>query len=710
MLPVCVTNDSHYLCQTDSTPHDVLLAIGTGAKLSEPDRFYFKQDNKEINREYYMKSPEEMAALFPHLPEAMENTAMIADLCSLELGKEENLMPQPELEPGHDERSYLRHLAEKGIEDRMPRKSWEEAKQRLDYELDVIHRCGFDSYFLLVREFASFTRNQGISFGVRGSAAGSLVAYTTGITDVDPLEFDLTFERFLNPERVSMPDIDMDFEDARRDEVIRWVGERYGRDHVAQIVTFGSMKAKAAVKDAARVMEVEPKEADRIAKMIPEDPKMTLDKALTLSPDLRQAVEREPVVRRVVETAKSIEGIRRHTGVHAAGVVISGRPLADIVPLYRTNEGQPVTAYEMGILEKLGLLKMDFLGLINLTVVARAIDHIRAREAGRKDQEALFAEHPVLKDGVRGIPFDNQAAYDLLARGDTVGVFQLESGGMRRNIISLKPNSIAELSAMVALYRPGPMDQIPVFIDRKFGRKPIEYLHPMMEPILKETYGVIVYQEQVQKLAQTLAGFSLGKGDNLRRAMGKKKLDELEKMKPEFFEGCAARDVSAETAQKVWDLLLPFADYAFNKAHAVCYAILAYQTAYLKANYPVEYMCALLACYRDKGDRAISALEECRRMGLHVQPPDVNRSQADFSIDRAGAQAVIRFGLAGIKGVGEGMAERLIAEREANGPYRHLFDVAFRLRRAGLNKGTLEAFIQAGALDGLHDGRSTMLA
>lgn len=701
-LPLIATNDSHYLCKSDAEPHDVLLAIGTGALLSDPGRFAFK------GSEFYLKSQEEMAGLFPSHPEALENTAMIAAMCDLHIDPNRNLMPTPELGGGHTPTTYLRYLAEKGLKERMPASTRSLAAERLEYELGVISRCGFESYFLLVREFASFTRGSGIMFGVRGSAAGSLVAFCIGITDVDPIAYDLTFERFLNPERISMPDIDMDFEDQRRDEVIRWVTERYGKEHVAQIVTFGTMKAKAAIRDAARVMGFPPADANKVAKLIPEGPKVTIESALKEINEFRDLVNSDERIASLVNTAKSIEGIKRHCGVHAAGVVISSTPLTDTVPLTKGADGQAVTGYEMGILEKIGLLKMDFLGLSNLTVLARTIENIS--KSVQMEEGKVIQDHPVLQHGIHGIPLDDQKTYDMLGRGETVGVFQLESGGMRRNIIELKPRDVGELAAMVALYRPGPMNEIPRFINCKFERQPIEYLHPLMEPILKETYGVIVYQEQVQKLAQTLAGFSLGKGDVLRRAMGKKKKSELDKMMPEFFAGCEERGVSREIAQQVWDLLIPFADYAFNKAHAVCYAILAYQTGYLKANYPVEYLAALLDCYRDKEDRVIAFIEECRRLRIEVLPPDVNKSDVHFSIEMVNGKEAIRFGLAAIKGVGEGLVSRILEERDVNGPFTHLFEFCERTRAYGMNKGALEALIEAGALSSLNPNRGTLLA
>ncbi|MCW5937870.1 MAG: DNA polymerase III subunit alpha [Fimbriimonadaceae bacterium] len=704
-LPLVATNDSHFLCKTDNEPHDVLLCIGMGKLRSDESRIRFTGNE-------YLKTASEMAALFPDHPEAIENSLQIAELCELNITPSRNLMPEPDMPEGETPTSYLRKLAYEGLSSRLGKQGDNES-ERLEYELGVIEKTGFDAYFLLVKEFADFTRSESIAFGVRGSAAGSLVSYCLGITDVNPVEYDLTFERFLNPERVSMPDIDMDFEDARRDEVIRWVQEKYGADRVAQIVTFGTLGAKAAIKDAGRVMGFPPVETDKLCKLLPNRPGLTLQKALDEpSPDcgedwirfysecsdFRSALG-DAKLTGLVKTARTIEGLCRHSGVHAAGVVISKTPLADSVPLYRSSDGQPVTAYEMGILEKLGLLKMDFLGLSNLTVLSRTIQNIAQ----------THPQSPIALEGVSAIPFEDEATFAMLSKGDTVGVFQLESGGMRRNIVELKPQSVRELAAMVALYRPGPMDHIPSFVDNKFGRKQPVYLDPKMEPILAETYGIIVYQDQVLKLVQALAGFSLGKADILRRAMGKKDRLVMESMKEEFLKGCEANEIIQEVANEVWELLLPFAGYAFNKAHAVCYAILAYQTAYLKANFPVEYMAALLAVYSDKEDRVTSFIEDCRRQGIAVIAPNVTKSSLDFSVEHCETGYAIRFGLGAIKGVGEGLVNHIIADREENGEYTHFYEFADRVRPAGLNKLSLEALIKAGALSDIEPNRNKLL-
>lgn len=694
-LPLICTNDAHYLCKTDATPHDVLLCIQTGSLVAETKRMKFQTE------EFYLKSPQEMGDLFKETPEALENSLMIAEMCNVELGKQHANMPDPDLPAGETSSTYLKKLASENLVRRIKNVD-ERALQRLDYELDVIEKTGFASYFLLVKEFAQFTRNEGIYFGVRGSAAGSLVSYCLGITDIDPLEYDLTFERFLNIERIAMPDIDMDFEDARRDEVIKWVTEKYGSDHVAQIVTFGTLGPKAAIKDCGRVQGYTPQETDKICKTIPNMPGMSIQRALKESAEFRHMVAEEPRVSSLVEIAKSVEGISRHCGVHAAGIVISKEPLVDHIPLYRGNEGQAITAFEMGILEKIGLLKMDFLGLSNLTVLARAVENIQRT-------------HGIDLD-IQNIALDDLKTYELLERGETVGVFQLESGGMTRYVKELKPQNVRELAAMVALYRPGPMEHIPRFIDNKFGRATPEYLDEKMKPILEETYGIIVYQDQVLKLVQALGGFTLGKADILRRAMGKKDKKAMDSMQTEFMAGAEVNNVSTSAAQKTWDLLMPFAGYAFNKAHAVCYAMIAYQTAYLKANYPVEYMAALLAVYRSKEDRVVSCIEECRRMKIPVLPPDVNKSEIDFTIEASapgkGGKTIapysIRFGMAAIKGVGEGIAESILKERQENGPYTHLYEFTERCKPFGINRTALESLIKAGAFESIDNNRKKL--
>lgn len=684
-LPLIATNDAHYLCKGDAKSHDVLLCIQTGSMVSDERRMRFETE------EFYLKSQEEMKALFADTPEAIENTLGIAKRCELDLESHRPPMPQPVLPEGATSMGYLRELAEKGLQSRSNQP--EASLDRLNYELGIIEKTGFADYFLLVKEFAQATRDRGIYFGVRGSAAGSLVSYSLGITDVDPVAYDITFERFLNPERISMPDIDMDFEDARRDEIIDYVIDRFGSDHVAQIVTFGTLGPKAAIRDCARVTGFPLATADKLCKLIPTVPDMTIKRALAELPEFKRQVESDPQIKELVDTAQSVEGMARHSGVHAAGVVITRDPLVEYVPLYRDGEGRPVTAYEMKILEKLNLLKMDFLGLSNLTVIARTVESLQKTQGIQLD--------------IRKIPLDDKKTYDMIGRGETVGVFQLEGRGMTAYIQSLKPSSITELSAMVALYRPGPLDHIPTYIDNKHGRKKPFYLDDRMKPILEDTYGVIVYQDQVLKLVQSLAGFSLGKADILRKAMGKKDRQALDSLESEFEVGCKERGLDDSKIKKVWEMLIPFAGYAFNKAHAVCYGILAYQTAYLKANYPVEYLAALLSVYIGKEDRVISCIEECARQKISILPPDINKSQIDFSIE---GHRGIRFGLTALKGVGKNVADGITKERSENGDYTHLFEFALRTKEFNVSKTSLEPLIKAGAFDGIDPNRNRLIA
>lgn len=683
-LKVIATNDAHYMRREDAKPHDLLLCVQTGTTVSDTNRLKFSTE------EFYIKSRDEMAELFKGVSGAIENTMLISDLCQVELDKQRAPMPQPDIPSGRSSREYLTELANEGLVKKATANDTYLA--RLNYELDVITKTGYEDYFLLVREFANATRDRGIRFGVRGSAAASLVSYTIGITDIDPIEYELTFERFLNPERVSMPDIDMDFEDARRDEIINWVSDKYGRDHVAQIITFGTLGAKAAIRDAARAMGVALMDADKICKLMPTRPDLTLDMALKNNKELEAFLGSRTDLAPLIESAKSIEGISRHVGVHAAGVVISREPLVEYLPMYRGQNGQTVTAFDMGTLEKMGMLKMDFLGLSNLTVLARAVENI----------EKATGEKVVLEQ----IPLEDPAAFQIISDGKTTGIFQMESGGMTKNVTQLKPQSIRELAAMIALYRPGPMEQLPKYIDHKFGRSPVVFLDERMRPILEETYGIIVYQDQVLRIVQALAGFSLGKADILRRAMGKKDAKQMASMQGEFYEGCEKNKVDPEVAKKLWEDLQPFAGYAFNKAHAVCYAFVAYQTAYLKANYPRQYMAALLAVYREKEDRVTAFIEECRRMQIPVTKPDVNKSDFDFTVQEDGS---IRFGLGAIKGVGDGIVQNILANRSEEGPYTNLFEFAERLRTLGLNKTAFESLVKAGAFDELDPNRNRLL-
>ncbi len=688
-LRLVATNDAHYLNKEDAQAHDVLLCIQTNSRVSDRDRLRFETE------EFYLKSPEEMATLFSDFPEALANTLLIAEMCEVELEHHRAELPDPDVPAGWEPHAWLKKLCEDALLRLYPSEN-QGARERLEYELSVIEQTGFSKYFLVIYEIAKFARERGIYFGVRGSAGGALVSYCLGITEVDPLRYGLTFERFLNPERIQMPDIDMDFEDERRDEVLEYLRERFGEEHVAQICSFGTLGAKQALRDAGRALGMAPTEVDRICKMVPNYVHSHLEVALEEAVDLQKIYQEDPEVRRLVDTAVRIEGVARHVTVHAAGVVISKERLWERVPLMRGTEGQTLTQYAMEDLERLGLLKMDFLGLSYLTVLSRAVRGIRERGKGEVD--------------LRKIPLDDRETFEMLGRGETVGIFQLESEGMRRYIMQLKPESVEELAAMVALHRPGPMEHIGEYIDGKHGRRKPSYIDQRMEPILRETYGVIVYQDQVLQLVRALAGFTLGEADILRKAMGKKQRHLMEAQEKEFIRRAVENGMTEENARKVFDLLEPFAGYAFNKAHAVCYAMIAYQTAYLKTHYPVEYMCALLGAYRHKEDKIIGFIEECRRMGIEVLPPDINCSEADFTIEGGSeGQGKIRFGLGAIKGLGEAAVEAILGARE-EGPFRSIYDLVERCAgTSALNKSVFEALVKSGALDTLEGNRNRLL-
>ena len=714
-LQMLVTNDVHYLDQKDADAHDVLLCIGTGSTLDEPNRLRYDAD------QFYMKSSEEMLQVFSDFPEALEQTSAIADRCDLELEFGRAPLPSPDIPDGHTAQTYLRELALQGLHSKLGEP---DAKyvERLDYELGIVEQTGFAQYFLIVRDFAKFAHERGIFFGVRGSAAGSLTSFCVDITEIDPVEYDLTFERFLNPERVQMPDIDMDFEDARRGEVIEYVTQKYGEDHVAQIITFGTLGARAALKDTGRVLGMSIPEVNRVASMIPTLPLgITIKQAMEMNQEFKTAYRSDEDVKRLVDTAMRLEGVARHHSVHAAGVVISHDPLVEYTPLQKSGEGALVTQYGAGALEKIGLLKMDFLGLINLSILGRAIEGIE-RTLG-------------IKIDLRTIPLDDGNAFELLGRGDTTGIFQLESAGMRRYVTELKPTSVRDLAAMVALYRPGPMAHIPTFIRAKHGLEKINYPHSTLKEVLEETYGVIVYQDQVMRIAQVVAGYTLGQADILRRAMGKKDKEKMSKERKSFVAGAAERDIPEKKAVEIFNLIEPFAGYAFNKAHAVCYAMVAYQTAYLKANYPIEYMAALMACYTGRSDKVAACMDECARMKLNVLPPDVNLSEIDFTAEYAEVPesnqssvisdqspthplthspthvpGAIRFGLAGIKNVGRGAVDTILAARTNGGKFRSLQDFCLRTQEEGnLTKAAIEALIKCGALSSVHPNRKALM-
>ncbi|MBI3456031.1 MAG: DNA polymerase III subunit alpha [Candidatus Rokubacteria bacterium] len=681
------TNDSHYLEAADARAHEVLLCLQTGTKLSDPNRWRFATE------EFYLKSAEEMRKVFAELPEAYANTMAVAERCTLELTFDQFHLPRYEVPSDHTLDSYLRELAYAGLQLRYPAPGTE-VVARLEHELEIIRSMKFSGYFLVVWDFIKFAKERGIAVGPgRGSAAGSLVAYCLGITNIDPLHYGLLFERFLNPGRKSMPDMDIDFADDRRDEVIRYVEQRYGRDRVAQIITFNVLKAKAVIRDVGRVVGMPFGEVDRIAKLVPDTLNITLDDALRHSPPLAEAVKTRPEVAELWQIAKRLEGLARHAGKHAAGVVISDEPLIERVPLYKDPKGEEViTQYAMGPIEKLGLLKMDFLGLRTLTVIANTVQLVEESRGIRIDLERL--------------PLDDPKTYQLLSDARTFGVFQLESAGMREALRQLRPERLEDVIAMVALYRPGPMQMIPEFTARRHGLVKPTYEHPLMEKHLRATYGIMVYQEQVMQIASELAGFTMSEADDLRTAMGKKRPEIMAARRAKFIAGATARGVKPKVAERVFDLMEKFAGYGFNKSHAAAYAIVAYQTAYLKANYPVEFMGALLTSEMANTDKVVVHIEECRAMGIEVSPPDVNVSGFRFGV----AGEAIRFGLGAIKNLGEKAIESIVRARERGGPFTSLADFSRRVDLQLVNRRVVESLIKAGAFDVLGYNRAQLLA
>ena len=687
--PLCGTNDSHYLEADHSRAHEALLCIQTGTTMSDPDRWKFSSN------EFYVKSADEMRAVFKDLPEAYRNTLAVAERCNVDLQFGQVHLPKYQVPDGFTLDSYLEERAFEGLKGRYGSSPADAVVERLRYELGVVSKMGFSGYFLVVWDFISYARRQGIAVGPgRGSSAGSLVAYCLGITNVDPIRYGLIFERFLNPERISMPDMDIDFADDRRDEVIRYVVDRYGADRVAHIITFGTMGAKAVIRDVARVLGFSYGEADRIAKLVPAFPlNISLDEALEKAPALAEQVKRDQRVGEMWAVARALEGCTRHASVHASAVVISDEPLMERVPLYKDpKRPELITGYAMGPIEKLGLLKMDFLGLKTLTVISDALRLIKESRGIELDGDAL--------------PLDDTRTYQLLTEARTFGVFQLESAGMRDALKRLKPERIEDIIAMVALYRPGPMDLIEDFVNRKHGRSPIAYEHPLMEPVLQETYGIMVYQEQVMRLAADLAGFSLGEADTLRKAMGKKDRELMATQREKFVTGGKANKIDGRKAERIWDLIEKFAGYGFNKSHAACYGVVAYQTAYLKANHPTEFMAALLTSEMERTDKIVQYVEETRAMGLRVEPPDVNVSRADFTV----AGEAIHFGLAAIKNVGATAIESIVRTREADGRFAALDDFCARVDLRLVNRRVVECLIKAGAFDSLQSTRAGLLA
>lgn len=692
-LPLVATNDIHYTYAEDADAHDILLCLQTGKKLSDENRMRYPGGN------YYVKSPEQMYALFPYAKEAVENTQKIADRCHVEIKFHELKLPKFEVPEGYTSWTYLQELCNKGLAEKYDNLS-DEIRERLAYELDTIHNMGFVDYFLIVWDYVRFAKSEGIIVGPgRGSAAGSLVSYTLGITELDPLKYNLLFERFLNPERVSMPDIDIDFCFERRQEVIDYVVKKYGPDRVVQIVTFGTLAAKGVIRDVGRVLDLPYSKCDQIAKMIPNELNITIDKALAKNHELQVQYQEDPEVKKLIDMGKRLEGLPRHTSMHAAGVVISSRPADDFVPLSRAADGTITTEYTMTTLEELGLLKMDFLGLRTLTVLQNA-----QRMAEHSSGKSLDLEK---------IDYNDPKVMQMIGQGRCEGVFQLESAGMKSFMTELKPTALEDIIAGVALYRPGPMDFIPKYIEGKKHPERVRYDAPQLEEILKPTYGCIVYQEQVMQIVRELAGYSYGRSDVLRRAMSKKKSGVMEQERKSFvygneadgLPGCVNNGIDERTANHIYDEMLDFAKYAFNKSHAAAYAVVSYQTAWLKYYYPVEFMAALMTSVIDNPGKVSEYILHCRQMGIEILPPDINQSIGGFSVENG----KIRFGLSAIKGIGKPVMKAIEEERNAHGPFKHLRDFCERLSGKEVNKRTLENFIKAGAFDCLGGTRKQFL-
>ena len=694
-IPVVATNDCHYEKKEDWEAHDVHVCISTGKTLNDPKRM-------QMSHELYFKSPEEMHALFSHTPEACANTLEIAEKCNLEFPKHGFILPKFDIPPEFSSSSeYFKDLCRKGLTQKMDGQVPEEYWKQLEYEFNVIITMGFDCYFLIVQDFINWARANGIPIGPgRGSGAGSLVAYSLDITRVDPIQNKLLFERFLNPDRVSMPDLDIDMSDAGRERVIDYVRGKYGHDKVSQIITFGTMKAKLALKDVARVMEVPVAEANRIAKMIPNDPKMTLEKALEIQ-ELKNEIDKNPQSKKLFDMARKIEGLKRHTGIHAAGVLITKDAVSEYVPLARGARDAITTQFEGEPCSNLGLLKMDFLGLRTLTVIDNAEKMIRERHDPHFD--------------INKIPLDDKKTYDMLSACKTLGIFQLESGGMRDLIKRLQPSQFSDLSALVALYRPGPMESgmMDMFVRRKSGQEKIEYETPLLEEPLKDTYGCMLYQEQIMEISKRLGGFTPGEADTLRKAMGKKKIDVMEKFGKQFVEGCKEQKIPEKIASHIYEQMKAFAGYGFNKSHSYAYALVSYQTAYLKANYPIEFMCSALTNEighnaigaDDKENKIVTYLEEARSMGFEILPPDVNASQPEFSVEEKDGKECIRFALEAIKNAGEEGCISIVEERKKGGTYKSLEDLCGRIDLFQANKKTIESLTKAGALDSMAPGQ-----
>ena len=688
-IALVATNDVHYTYDTDAEAHDILLCVQTRKLLSDENRMRYE------GGQYYVKSPEEMAELFPYIPEALENTQKIADRCEVEIEFGVTKLPKFDVPAPYTSWEYLNKLCYDGLKERYSG-DLTELEKRLEYELGVIKTMGYVDYFLIVWDFIRFARDHDIMVGPgRGSAAGSLVSYTLGITKLDPIKYNLLFERFLNPERVSMPDIDVDFCFERRQEVIDYVVEKYGKDRVVQIVTFGTMAARGVIRDVGRVMDLPYAQCDAIAKMIPEELNITIDKALKMNPELKNLYTTDEMVKKLIDMSRRLEGLPRHTSMHAAGVVISQKSVDEYVPLARASDGSIVTQFTMTTLEELGLLKMDFLGLRTLTVIQKAVKLIEKNKG-----ISLDMDH---------VDYNDKAVYDMLGAGKTEGVFQLESAGMTSFMKELKPESLEDVIAGISLYRPGPMDFIPQYIEGKNNPDSIHFLCPQLEPILSATYGCIVYQEQVMQIVRSLGGYTLGRSDLVRRAMSKKKAAVMEKERQNFVygneeegvPGCVNRGISEEIANKIYEQMMDFAKYAFNKSHAAAYAVVAYQTAYLKCHFPVEFMAALMTSVIDNPPKVAGYILSSRRMGIAILPPDINKGDSTFSVDGGG----IRYGLSAIKSIGKPVIEAIVAERNQRGDFTSLRDFIERMTGKDVNKKAIENFIKAGAFDELPGNR-----
>ena len=688
-MPLVATNDVHYMNREDREAHDILLCIQTATNLDDPNRMKLSTD------EFYFNTPEEMQQHFSDIPEALENTIKIAQKCNLEIDFRNAHLPDFNMPNKLTDNDYLRQLCYEGAQNKFKVVD-ENISKRLDYELSVIKKMGFATYFLIVWDFVNYAKNHRIMVGPgRGSAAGSLIAYCLNITNINPLDYNLLFERFLNPDRISMPDFDIDFSYEGRGEVIEYVSNKYGRDKVSQIITFGTMAARAAIRDVGRALGIPYGQVDKIAKLIPLDPKMTIEKALQLEPELKNRMQNEPNIKKMIEISSKLEGLSRHASTHAAGVVLSRESLTNFVPLQLTSDGEVSTQYAAEDLESLGLLKMDFLGLRTLSVINNTLRIIRNTRGENIN--------------INDIPLDDDEVYKLLSRGDCCGLFQLESSGMIDLVKRLEPKNIEDITALLALFRPGPLGSgmIDDFINRKKGKIEIKYLHPSLEPILRDTYGVIVYQEQVMQVASQLAGFSLGQADILRKAMGKKEKEVMKKQHQLFIKGSVKNNIDKQTANEIYDLIAYFAGYGFNKSHSVSYAFISYQTAYLKAHYPVEYMAALLTSIMQNTDKVVKYIKECQNINLKILPPDINESLIDFTVvDRE----KIRFGLAAVKNVGRAAIENIIQERTENGLFVSLFDFCKRVDLKTMNRRVVESLIKCGAFDSTESKRAQLLS